>query len=90
MSSWANGPFKSSPALAAHAKILRGEEVMPADPRIAVLEADVARLTRENENLRAQLHEGRQRQWIAAYRENDELKAELARLREQMKDREYD
>ena len=63
---------------------------MPADPRIAVLEADVAHLTRENETLRAQLHEGRQRQWIAAYRENDELKAELARLREQMKDREYD
>lgn len=47
-------------------------------------------LTRENENLRAQLHEGRQRQWIAAYHENDELKAEIARLREQMKDREYD
>ena len=53
-------------------------------------QAEIARLARENENLRAQLHEGRQRQWIAAYHENDELKAELARLREQMKDREYD
>lgn len=61
-----------------------GNYVLYADAQ-----AEIARMTRENENLR-QIESNLQDAWEHEHQLAERALAELARLREQMKDREYD